>query len=175
MSSEEHLGYAILPVADKDLTAIAAATGRDSAEAAVSCIDLCDTQGRLRAAGIFDQVRMHLCLPDSYAVAGMYWRWQENVWHVVVVSKDLSRNEVGLQLPMMQAIYQQGEDGVKRLVHIEVWQRPSLSRTYQMCSQCFATSDLSSDHAIDTLGLRVFFCQPCWQHYLAQESLLIVK
>ena len=167
MSTEHPLGYAILPVAESALVEMRATSG-------MPLFDLCDMQGRLRAAGVFDQVHAHLALPDSFAIVSMYWFWQQNAWHVVVSSKDLPQNEAGMQLPTLQATYLPRNDGGKTLVHIEVYVIPSFSQTYQMCSRCFETRDLCSEPITDTLGQRVFFCRRCWDAYLKQEQVLIV-
>jgi len=171
MSGERSPGYAVLAVSQSFFQE--AGAGPDSA---LLGLDFCDLQGHIRAAGAFDEAHRLLCLPETYSIVGLFWQWLQHTWSVVVSSQDLPPNEVGFQLPHLRATYRLSGPGVRVLVHLEVVTQPQLSRVYQMCSRCFEGRDLVSDEVItDALGQRVYFCQRCWDGYLAQEAVLIVQ
>lgn len=81
-------------------------------------VKLTDTQGYLKDAGVFEQVKQNLHLPDDYSILGIYIEPCRFTWCVLLEAPDVPIPEEGAMLPVLIPVYSQTYDYEKRLVDI---------------------------------------------------------
>src|SRR5260221_1207044 len=82
-------------------------------------VDSLTTQGVLREQGVYAEVKKRLLLPDTYTVHGIFFKWNDRQWEIVVEGPDLPALTEGMELPLVTPIYQRSADGSTSLVRIQ--------------------------------------------------------
>jgi len=85
-------------------------------------IDQVDTQGELRAKGMFAAIHKRLLLPPSYTIIAIFCEYMRGTWAILVESDNLPEAEPNVELPEVKLHYYQHTDGTEKLIDIQVVQ-----------------------------------------------------